>query len=249
VNAHEAVLTRPHSAGRALTMAVGKRWLRLRYRLTQRHRYDQLTLERVNGRPLLVLPQVFNPALFHSGSFLAGLLDARLVPPGATVLDMGTGSGVGAIAAAARARRVVAVDVNPAAVRCARINALLNCLEDTIEAREGDLFAPVAGERFDVVLFNPPFFHGAPRDALDHAWRGLDVVERFAAQLPAQLTPDGYALVVLSSDGDTPAFLDAFRGNDLNVAIVARRNLINETLTVYRLSALGSGGDLDAHSL
>jgi release factor glutamine methyltransferase len=147
------------------------------------------------------------------------------------------------------ARRVVAVDINPHAVRCARINALLQGVEERMDVLQGDLFAPVAGECFDVVLFNPPFFHGAPRDALDHAWRGLDVVERFAAQLPAQLTPGGYALVVLSSDGDTPAFLGAFRASQLQVAIVARRNLINETLTVYRLSALGSGGDRDADSI
>jgi release factor glutamine methyltransferase len=230
-------------------MAAGKRLLRLRYRLTQRHRYGQLVLEHVNGRPLLVLPQVFNPALFHSGAFLAGLLDARLIPPGAAVLDMGTGSGVGALAAARLARRVVAVDINPHAVRCARINALLQDVDERMDVRQGDLFAPVAGERFDVVLFNPPFFHGAPRDALDHAWRGLDVVERFAAQLPQYVTPTGCGLVVLSSDGDTPAFLDAFRANHLQVAIVARRKLINETLTVYRLSALGSGGDRDADSV
>ncbi len=61
------------------------------------------------------------------------------------------------------ARRVVAVDINPAAVRCAQINALLNQLEQRIEVRRGDLFAPVAGERFDLVLFNPPFLRGAPR--------------------------------------------------------------------------------------
>jgi release factor glutamine methyltransferase len=242
-------MTRPPGAGRALTMAAGKRLLRLRYRLTQRHRYGQLVLEHVNGRPLLVLPQVFNPALFHSGAWLAELLDARLVPPGATVLDMGAGSGVGALAAARLARRVVAVDINPHAVRCARINALLHELDERIEVRQGDLFAPVAGERFDVVLFNPPFFHGAPRDALDHAWRSLDVVERFAAQLPQYLTPTGCGLVVLSSDGDTPAFLDAFRASHLQAAVVARRNLINETLTVYRLSVLGSGGDRDADSV
>jgi len=167
---------------------------------------------------------------------------------------MGTGSGVGAVFAARRASRVVAVDINPHAVRCARINALLNGVEDTVEAREGDLFTPVEGERFDVILFNPPYFRGAPRDPLDHAWRSLNVVERFAAQLGKHLTPTGYALVVLSTDGDTPAFLAAFASNGLDVTVAARTELINETLTIYRLHALpreqphakGQGPDADS---
>ena len=99
---------------------------------------------------------------------------------GGSALDMGTGSGVGAIFAARRGYRVVAVDINPQAVRCARINTLLNRLEERIEVRRGDLFEPVRGERFDLVLFNPPFFVGEPRSDLDRAWRGREVLERFA---------------------------------------------------------------------
>jgi HemK-related putative methylase len=227
------------SRTKRLARAAGRHWLRWRYRLTQRHRYNSLVLEEAAGRPILVLPQVFNPALFRTGEFLAGLLDDRLIPPGATVLDMGTGSGLGAVAAAARAGRVVAVDINPRAARCARINALLNEVEDTVEVREGDLFAPVHGERFDVVLFNPPYYRGAPRDALDRAWRSDDVVERFAAGLGEHLTPAGYALVVLSSDGESRAFLEAFQAGGLDVSVVARRDFVNEILTVYRLSAKG----------
>ena len=63
------------------------------------------------------------------------------------------------------------------------------------------------------------------------------MVERFAARLPDHLKPAGYALVVLSSDGDPAAFLDAFRRADLTVTATATRHLINETLTIYRLSA------------
>ena len=224
---------------RRLVRSVGRFWLRLRFRLTQRHRYDKLILEEVAGRPILVLPQVFNPKLLRTGEFLAGVLDNRLVPPGAAVLDMGTGSGVGAVAAAAFAKRVVAVDINPQAVRCARINALLNDVEDKVEVRQGDLFAAVPGERFDVVLFNPPYFRGVPQDALDHAWRSLDVVERFAADLIDHLTPSGQAVIVLSTDGESHSFLESFRINGYDVSAVAQQNLVNELLTVYRLRVKG----------
>ena len=215
-----------------------KRLLYVRFLLWQRHRYGRLVLERVNGRPLLVLPEVFNPALFASGALLAREISRRgeLLPPGSRVLDLGTGSGIGAIAAAGRAQAVVASDINPQAVRCARINVLLNQVEQRVEVRCGDLFAPLRpGERFDVVLFNPPYYRGQPRSPLDQAWRSLDVIERFACDLPAALAPGGWGLVVLSSDGERAAFLQAFRTQGLSYELVAGQDLLNETLSVYRV--------------
>jgi HemK-related putative methylase len=215
---------------------LSKRLLYLKFLLVQRHRYGRLVLERVNGCPFLVLPQVFNPALFASGQLLAQQIEVRteLLAPGARVLDLGTGSGIGAVAAARKSHTVTATDINPHAVRCARINVLLNGLEGRVEVRQADLFDGLA-DRFDVVLFNPPYYRGTPRDALDQAWRSPDVLERFACQLPGVLNPGGYALVVLSSDGEQAAFLESFRANGLTCEIVARRDLLNETLTVYRV--------------
>ncbi|MGH2593990.1 MAG: HemK2/MTQ2 family protein methyltransferase [Anaerolineae bacterium] len=232
-------LSQPITPQTKIKRLLWRRLLQWRFRFFQRHRYDRMVLEEVAGKPILVLPQVFNPGLFDTSQLLVRTLNARLIPPGSTVLDMGTGSGIGAVFAAQWARRVVAVDINPAAARCARINALLNQVDDRVEAHQGDLFAPVQGQQFDVVLFNPPFYRGAPRGALDHAWRSTDVVERFAADLRSHLTPNGHALVVLSTDGETDAFLRAFRANHFDIEVVARRDLINETVTIYRLSAMG----------
>ena len=211
-------------------------WLQLRFRLFQRHRYDRLALETIGGKPFVVLPQVFNPGLFDTSRLLARALSARLLPPGSTVLDMGTGSGIAAVFAAQWAGRIVAVDINPAAVRCARINALLNQVEDRVEVLQGDLFEPVRGRRFDVVLFNPPFYRGAPRDALDRAWRSTDTVERFAAELRQYLTPAGRAIIVLSTQGETPAFMSAFQSNGLTVETLLERDLVSEVVTLYRLA-------------
>jgi HemK-related putative methylase len=207
--------------------------LRWRYRLLQRHRHRHLVIEWVDDVPLLVLPDVFNPVLFRTGPFLAEQLDG--LPPGQSVLDMGTGSGLCGVLAARRGHQVTAVDINPAAVRCAQINALLNEVADRMQVHHGDLFAPLEGQRFDVVLFNPPFYLGSARDDYDHAWRAEDTVQRFARQLPAHLTADGYALVVLSTDGDTPTFLRQFADAGLQTNVVAERDLINEVMTVYRL--------------
>jgi HemK-related putative methylase len=220
---------------RPLAAAVVRNWLALRYRMLSR-RYGRLVLEEIDGVPLIVLPQVFNPVLLRTGAFLARQV-ARLPLNSAAdhllVLDMGTGSGAGAVFAARRGAQVVAVDINPEAVRCARMNVLLNGLDDRVEVREGDLFAPVAGQRFDLVLFNPPFHRGAPRDNLDHAWRGMDVFERFAAGLGDALRPGGRALVALSSDGDCRDLLAELRGAGFAVQAVSQKDLINEVLTLY----------------
>jgi release factor glutamine methyltransferase len=220
---------------RAVAAAAVRNWLALRYRVLSR-RYNRLVLEQIDGVPLIVLPHVFNPVLLRTGAFMARTL-ARLpggeLSAGMSVLDMGAGSGIGAVFAARRGARVIAVDINPEAVRCARMNALLNHIEDKIDVREGDLFAPVAGLTFDLVLFNPPFYQGQPRDNLDHAWRGQDVFGRFARGLSAALKPGGRALLVLSSDGDCGDLLAELQASGYTIESLAQQDLINEVLTIY----------------
>jgi HemK-related putative methylase len=226
------------SPPRPVLRIFGRVWralLHLRFRTFQRHRHDRVVVEWVADRPILVLPQVMNPVLFVTGKFLAGVLSAPLVAPGATVLDMGTGSGICAIFAAQWARRIVAVDLNPAAVRCARINVLLHGLEERVEVREGDLFAPVHGERFDLILFNPPYLAGQPRTEFERALWSTDVIKRFAVELAAHLAENGSALVLLSSIAGQTEHLQRFRAHGFVIDVVARRNVLAEVLTVYRL--------------
>jgi HemK-related putative methylase len=233
IQTQEVLLDFPHFG--VARRAIGK-VLHWRYQLLQQRRHDNdVVLERVGNFPLLILPGVLNPRLTRSGAFFATQLNAGLLGRGSEVLDMGTGSGVCAIAAAQYARRVVAVDINPVSVRCARINALINSLGGTIEVVQGDLFAPVKGRRFDVILFNPPFVHGTPRNDADRAWRSMDVAERFAAGLTEHLTPAGFALLVLSTYGDAGRFLQQFGRCQLDIAVVAERAFVNERLFLLRL--------------
>ncbi len=111
-----------------------------------------------------------------------------------TALDLGAGSGFQALHAARHARHVVAVDINPRALRYVEFNALLND-RSNIEVREGNLFEPVRGESFDLVVSNPPYVispdsvyafrdSGLPGDSFAHT-----LVE----MLPAYLRPEGFA--------------------------------------------------------
>ncbi len=216
----------------SLARGLYRQALRLWIRLTARDQ-DRIHLEKVDGTEIIILPGVFDGVRLRTGAFLAETLDMVPGPASARVLDLGTGSGIGAICAARRGARVVATDINPAAVRCARLNAMAHHLEHKIETATGDLFAPVGDEAFDLILFNPPFYHGRPRNLADAAWRTPDVFERFIRELPQHLTPQGRALVVLSSDGDVKNTLAA--AENLVVRPIRRSDLVNEILAVYEI--------------
>jgi HemK-related putative methylase len=225
------------------------RWVRstlgrlaFRYNARQiRRRYNSFVLERVHDVPIIVTPDVFNPVLMRTGAFFAAELSAERIPAQATVLDLGTGSGVCAVFAARHARHVVAVDINPAAVRCAGANVLINGLESKVEVRQGDLFGPVGADRFDIVLFNPPFVRGVPASAIDRAWRSDILARRFADGLPDRLQPSGYALVMLSTFGDPAMFIDEFRRRAFTMSVLAQRRFVNERLTILKIQCPRDG--------
>jgi release factor glutamine methyltransferase len=125
------------------------------------------------------------------------------------VLDLCTGSGVIAISLAKelRAARVIATELSEAAVALARRNAERNGVADRVEIRHGDLWEPVAGERFDLICSNPPYIASSvietlqaevkrePRMALDGGPDGMAFYDRICAAARIHLEPGG-ALVV-----------------------------------------------------
>jgi HemK-related putative methylase len=149
----------------------------------------------VYDRTFIVAPGVFTPSYRNLISTKASeLLAANLkVPSGARVLDMGTGTGIQGIFAADRASQVIATDINPQAVACARENVRLNQVTN-MEVRCGNSFEPVAGEQFDFIVWLPPAFFVEPRNVAEWAFacgRRGEVLARFCREVGSHLSRDG----------------------------------------------------------
>jgi len=140
----------------------------------------------------------------------------RLLKPLAAprVLDLGTGSGCIALTIAKqhKSSRVTAVDISPKALAIARGNAEHHGVAERVTFLEGDLFAPVAVQTFDLIVSNPPYIAHAefptldpgvrdfePRSALDGGPDGLEFYRRLAADAGQFLNPSGTILVEIGS--------------------------------------------------
>lgn len=191
--------------GAALTRALAAAgWLRRRStRLQARLRvdvYEHLVLlaDRRFERPdlgALGLPR--GDMVYPPGSDSVFLAEAVPVRTDERVLDLCTGSGIQALAVAPRARQVVAVDIGARAVAMARLNAELN-ESRCVAVRQGDLYRPVAGERFDLIIANPPFVPARSRGPAYHSGgpRGDRVLRRVVTGWDAHLRDGGRAVAI-----------------------------------------------------
>ncbi|CAL9343701.1 Release factor glutamine methyltransferase [Streptomyces sp. enrichment culture] len=177
----------------------------------------------------LVLPGVYAPQ--EDTELLAEALSDEPLPAGADVLDVGTGSGALALRAARRGGRVTAVDVSRRAVCVARLNAALAGLP--VRVRRGNLFEPVRGESFDLILANPPYVpapDGEPRPrgaarAWDAGHDGRLVLDRICREGPALLRPGGVLLIVQSALSDPGRTVGHLREAGLKAAVTRRQRI------------------------
>jgi release factor glutamine methyltransferase len=189
---------------------------RARFRELVRRRADaRVPVAQLTGRrefwslPLQVTPDVLVPRPETETLVEAAL---ALLPDREAawrILDLGTGSGAVALALATErpAARITATDLSGAALAVAARNVEVLGHGDRVRLLEGDLFAPLAGEEFDLVVSNPPYLaeSGAdglapelrhePRSALFAGRDGLDVLRRIAAQVRERLAPGGAVAV------------------------------------------------------
>ncbi|MEM3696116.1 MAG: class I SAM-dependent methyltransferase [Candidatus Bathyarchaeia archaeon] len=190
------------------------------------------------GYVFYVSENVYEPA---EDSFL--FAENLKVREDALVLDMGTGCGILGIIAAAKASHVLAIDINPYAVRCAKENAKLNHVLNKMSFIQGDLFSPLRKEEmFDLILFNAPYLPTKGRKTdfwLERAWaggkKGREVIDLFINEAPKYLRPEGVILLMQSSLSNVNETLQKFGRNGLKANVIAKKALpFFETLFLMR---------------
>lgn len=131
------------------------------------------------------------------GGATTTLASATMRTPVGRVLDLGTGSGIQALHASQHAREVVATDISQRALAFAAFNRALNAPPAPWDLRLGSLLEPVTGERFDLVVSNPPFVitpPGAPSfEYRDGGLVGDGIVRRLITDVGSVLAPGGVA--------------------------------------------------------
>jgi len=181
----------------------------------------------------MVDEHVYEPA---EDTFL--LAEKMTVTEDDTVLDMGTGCGILAVLAAEKAKRVLAVDINPHAIECAIKNAEMNGAKITF--RNGNLFQPIKqNEHFSLILFNSPYLPSEPdeeRSWIGKAWaggsNGRKVIDRFIMNAPNFLAAGGRVQLVQSSLSDVDRTLKMFSERSLQAMVVAQVKVAFERIVL-----------------
>jgi release factor glutamine methyltransferase len=207
------------------------------------------------GLRIAVKPGVFVPR--RRTEFLVREA-VTLAEPGDIIVDLCCGAGAigAALAAAVDRAEVYAVDIDPAAVRCARRNV-------PGQVYQGDLYEPLPGRlrgRVAILAANVPYVPSGqvgllpaearahePLVALDGGADGLDVLRRVAAGAPAWLAPGGYLLIEIS-ERQAPQAVAAFADGGLNPRVVSSAELY-ATVVIGRLPALASGASASGASV
>jgi methylase of polypeptide subunit release factors len=138
-----------------------------------------------------------NDAVYTPGGDSVHLARSGVRIPFKSSLDLCTGSGIQALMSASHTEQTKAVDLNPRAVHIARLNCLLNGI-DNVDVLEGNLYAPVASETFDLITANPPFVTSQTTEILyrDGGLRGDDTLFAIMDGVPGRLKDGGFAQIV-----------------------------------------------------
>ncbi len=195
--------------------------------------YKDLTIE--------LHPEVYDPA---EDTFL--LLDVIKINNDDSVLEIGTGCGLIALACAVLGANVICTDINPLAIELVKKNYLMNqnILKGNFEVRIGDIFSPIlSNESFDVIIFNPPYLPTKKEDlvggwfdtASNGGKDGLLYTKKFIKELPSYLNKYGSAYFVYSTLSDRYKLDSILNKSKLIYKVIKSQCFYDEKIVIYLL--------------
>lgn len=199
-------------------------------RITKRQIYRQNLFRRTQkkgqlvscfGKEFIVYPDVFWP--FEDST---PLIKKMRIKKGERVLDVCTGTGIIAVLAALKgAKRVIAVDINPNAVKAAKANAKKFGVQKKVEVRHSDMLSAIKKyEKFDVITGNLPFRNKKARDfAAATQWdTGLHCHKELFKHAKQHLTKNGRMYLVQASFGAVNEMKSLAKESGFKVKLLSR---------------------------
>ena len=186
------------------------------------------------GKVFTVLPGMFAP--LWGDSLLLAKQVKKEVKNNDRVLDLGAGTGIQGIFAAEKTKSVLSVDINPRATQCTLINVKRHNLQN-VTVKISNLFSKVEN-RFDLIIFNPPFRWFLPRDIMERSStdRNYKTLIKFFSEARGYLSKNGRILLVFSDSGDLNFLKKLIKENKFNKQILAKENINSWNYFVYRLT-------------
>jgi 2-polyprenyl-3-methyl-5-hydroxy-6-metoxy-1,4-benzoquinol methylase len=181
---------------------------------SMRQHGEKYTVDVLNFQ-IVLLPNVWSPAYDWSSAFhLENLPDLT----GRDFLEIGCGSGVISVGASRKgARKIVAVDINPAAVKNTQMNFAAHCIKNA-QAFISDVFSDI-DEQFDVVTWNAPYHGSKPTDMLERGCADENYIslKKFIKGAKNHLKPGGLIVLGFSESGDTNLLEQLIFNNQLRI--------------------------------
>ena len=188
---------------------------------------------KILGNTYLIYKGVFNPKMLGISEFMARNME---VESNQMVLDMCTGSGILAITAGFKAHSVIAVDINPAAARCAKDNVKRNGLRN-VEVVRGDLFSSLKPiPYFNAIFIHPPFFVGKPEgnESVNRNDSKESFTERFFRDATNHLKSGGYIQMVYPSFASNEIVISTARREGWNCSISSEKKGLFGKIYIYK---------------
>ncbi len=158
------------------------------------------------------------------------------------VLDFGTGTGFLAITAALKGAKVIALDINPDAIKCAQFNVMNNKVEDKVECRLSNGFDKIdESERFDIITAGIPWENAHPRDKLEYSVYDPDFQMRqdLFQKAASHLKPNGRIILSYSQRVQLISPINhSHPGYDYD--IIAKKNIVHERYFIYAITPKSS---------
>lgn len=186
----------------------------------------------VLGKNIIVLPEVFYPA--SDTELLIKTVKPR---PGITALEPFSGTGVISIFLAQYAKKVIATDINHAAIENIKANIKKYNLEEKIKVEEIDIF-PKGNQKFDLIIINPPYTDNAAKDNIEKAtWdKEHTTVKRFFKEAKNYLNPNGKIYTSWANFADFDFIENQFKINNYKFKAIAELKKDIKLYRIYQLS-------------